>query len=40
MLGVSQYYFFLTQLVAPIRTPLSDLSYDIQTVLQFPSSPP
>ncbi len=30
MPGVSQYYFFLTQLVAPIRTPLSDLSYDIQ----------
>jgi cytochrome c-type biogenesis protein len=30
MSGVSQYYFFLTQLVAPIRTPLSDLSYDIQ----------
>lgn len=30
MPGVSQYYFFLTQLVAPIRMPLSDLSYDIQ----------
>ncbi len=30
MSGVSQYYFFLTQLVAPIRAPLSDLSYDIQ----------
>jgi cytochrome c biogenesis protein CcdA len=28
--GVSQYYFYLTQLLAPIRTPLSDLSYDIQ----------
>ncbi len=30
MSGVSEYYFFLTQLVAPIRAPLSDLSYDIQ----------
>lgn len=30
MSGVSQYYFYLTQLVAPIRTPLSDLSYEIQ----------
>ncbi len=30
MSGVSQYYFFLTQLVAPIRTPLSQLSYEIQ----------
>jgi cytochrome c-type biogenesis protein len=30
MPGVSQYYFFLTQLVAPIRMPLSDLSYEIQ----------
>lgn len=30
MSGVSQYYFFLTQLVAPIRMPLSDLSYEIQ----------
>jgi cytochrome c biogenesis protein CcdA len=30
MPGVSQYYFFLTQLVAPIRAPLSDLSYDLQ----------
>lgn len=30
MPGVSQYYVFLTQLVAPIRMPLSDLSYDIQ----------
>ncbi len=30
MAGISQYYFFLTQLVAPIRTPLSDLSYNIQ----------
>ena len=30
MPGVSQYYFYLTQLVAPIRMPLSDLSYDIQ----------
>src|SRR3990172_12098061 len=30
MSGLSQYYFFLTQLLAPIRAPLSDLSYDIQ----------
>ncbi|MBI4786998.1 MAG: sulfite exporter TauE/SafE family protein [Chloroflexi bacterium] len=30
MSGISEYYFFLTQLLAPIRTPLSDLSYDIQ----------
>ena len=30
MTGISQYYFFLTQLLAPIRSPLSDLSYDIQ----------
>ncbi len=30
MTGLSQYYFFLTQLVAPIRMPLSDLSYNIQ----------
>ena len=30
MPGLSQYYFFLTQLLAPIRAPLSDLSYDIQ----------
>lgn len=30
MTGISQYYFFLTQLLAPIRTPLSDLSYNIQ----------
>lgn len=30
MSGISQYYFFLTQLLAPIRMPLSDLSYNIQ----------
>ncbi len=30
MPGVSEYYFFLTQLVAPIRAPLSDLSFEIQ----------
>lgn len=30
MSGISQYYFYLTQLLAPIRMPLSDLSYDIQ----------
>ena len=30
MTGISQYYFFLTQLLAPIRMPLSNLSYDIQ----------
>ena len=30
MSGLSQYYFFLTQLLAPVRAPLSDLSYDIQ----------
>lgn len=33
MSGLSQYYFFLTQLLAPIRAPLSDLSYDIQIPL-------
>lgn len=30
MTGISQYYFFLTQLLAPIRIPLSELSYNIQ----------
>lgn len=30
MPNLAQYYFFLTQLFAPIRTALADLSYDIQ----------
>lgn len=30
MTGISQYYFFLTQLLAPIRMPLSDLSYNLE----------
>ncbi len=30
MPDISQYYFYLTQLIAPIRAPLSDLSYEIQ----------
>lgn len=30
MTGISQYYFFLTQLVAPIRMPLSELVYTVQ----------
>lgn len=30
MPNFSQYYFYYTQLLAPIRTPLSDLSYNVQ----------
>lgn len=30
MPNLSQYYFFIVQLLAPIRQPLSELSYDIQ----------
>ncbi len=33
MPAISQYYFYLTQLLAPIRAPLSDLSYEIQIPL-------
>lgn len=30
MPNLSEYYFFIVQLLAPIRAPLSELSYDIQ----------
>ncbi len=30
MSGISEYYFFLTQLAAPIRQPLSDASFEVQ----------